>query len=203
MGIGLLAAAVILAATEPQTRPWVGGAPDGVGGHVADRLVLPRLGFGGRCSGVFYVRLKAEVLTGVATLGLVVVTAVYARSTSQIARANAETVGATRQLAEETERMATATEAMATATQETLDHLQRPILVLECRAKSGTRVEVHVQNIGEGAAVWPAVYEAVGDGEKGVYVRELHVMGPQQFAMTNWDPSCSGWNCRAPLRRSA
>lgn len=124
-----------------------------------------------------------------ASLVLVAVTTAYVAITSDIARANAETVAATRRLADETTTLARETTRMAEAsgkqadtTGETLRHLQRPVLVLRIYDRPDEhRVPIQIQNVGEGAAIWPAVYAEDNECVDNLLFPGPHIYPPHQF----------------------
>lgn len=141
-----------------------------------------------------------------ASLVLVAVTTAYVAITSDIARANAETVAATRQLADETTtlaretaRMAEAAVSQAEATAGTLSHLQRPVLVMRIHGKPDERgVRIQIQNVGEGAAIWPQVYT---EDEECVHNRLFpgpHIFPPRQFEETGEVLECQRFDVPFP-----
>lgn len=135
-------------------------------------------------------RISAD--TGIVAFGsvaLVAVTIVYVGITSDIARANAETVAATRRLADETATLARETtkaaeaaRQQANATQGTLLHLQRPVLVLRIyHQPDAQKIPMQVQNVGEGAAIWPSVYLVDEESRRNWLTPPPHIYPPQQF----------------------
>ena len=125
----------------------------------------------------------------IANVALVAVTVVYVGITADIAKANAETVAATKRLADETAtltretaRMGEAAVEQADATADTLRHLQRPVLVLRIYHQPDERnIPMQIQNVGEGAAIWPEVHTADDDCGSNLLVPEPHIYPPGQF----------------------